>query len=91
MQGAVIFVALALPAFVASANAAPPPSAHSDYNPLAAFAPLDMPQAVNRYRSANGAPGPDYWQNRADYLVPPPSIRPPRPWPRAPTPPIPAP
>ena len=22
---------------------------------------------MNRYRSSNGAPGPDYWQNRADY------------------------
>jgi hypothetical protein len=73
MRGAVIFVALAVPAFVASASAdptSPPrPAAHSDYNPLAAFAPLDMPQAVNRYRSANGAPGLDYWQNRADYLI----------------------
>ena len=33
------------------------------------FAPFQPPQAVNRYRSANGAPGPDYWQNRADYRI----------------------
>ena len=39
------------------------------YAPIATFAPLDMPEAVNRYRSANGAPGPDYWQNRADYVI----------------------
>ena len=28
-----------------------------------------MAQAVNRYRSANGLPGPDYWQNRANYVI----------------------
>lgn len=39
------------------------------YDPQAAFAPLTMPEPVNRYRSANGAPGPDYWQNRADYVI----------------------
>ncbi|MDB6087464.1 MAG: putative aminopeptidase precursor [Gammaproteobacteria bacterium] len=37
------------------------------YDPLQTFAPLTLPQPVNRYRSSNGAPGPDYWQNRADY------------------------
>src|SRR5690349_16252093 len=39
----------------------------SHYNPLQTFAPLTLPEPVNRYRSSNGAPGPDYWQNRADY------------------------
>jgi len=34
-----------------------------------AFAPLALPEPVNRYRSSNGAPGPDYWQNRADYEI----------------------
>jgi hypothetical protein len=37
------------------------------YNPLQTFAPLTLPEPVNRYRSSNGSPGPDYWQNRADY------------------------
>lgn len=32
------------------------------------FAPLDLP-APNRYRSASGAPGPDYWQQEADYAI----------------------
>jgi hypothetical protein len=41
----------------------------TSYDPRAAFAPLTMPDPVNRYRSANGAPGPDYWQNRADYAI----------------------
>jgi hypothetical protein len=52
------FLALALLSGVASA---------AQYNPLETFAPLTLPEPVNRYRSSNGAPGPDYWQNRADY------------------------
>jgi len=39
------------------------------YNPREAFAPRTMSQPVNRYRSSNGLPGPDYWQNRADYVI----------------------
>ncbi len=39
------------------------------YNPLQTFAPLTLPEPVSRYRSSNGAPGPDYWQNRADYEI----------------------
>jgi len=37
------------------------------YDPLKTFAPLTLPEPVNSYRSANGAPGPAYWQNHADY------------------------
>jgi hypothetical protein len=32
------------------------------------FAPLEM-RAPNIYRAASGAPGPKYWQNRADYDI----------------------
>jgi peptidase M1-like protein len=32
------------------------------------FRPLALPPP-NRVRSASGAPGPDYWQQRADYLI----------------------
>src|SRR3569833_1846442 len=42
-------------------------AAAGHYDPLQTFAPLALPEPVNRYRSSNGAPGPDYWQNRADY------------------------
>ena len=31
------------------------------------FAPLTLPPAPSATRLANGAPGPKYWQNRADY------------------------
>ena len=39
------------------------------YNPRETFAPLTLPVPVNSYRSGDGTPGPDYWQNRADYKI----------------------
>ena len=41
----------------------------STYDPRVTFAPLTLPTPVNVYRSSNGAPGPDYWQNQADYVL----------------------
>lgn len=37
------------------------------YDPRLTFAPLTLPDPVNAYRSSDGAPGPAYWQNEADY------------------------
>jgi hypothetical protein len=54
---------LALAVFLAAGPAL------AQYDPQAAFAPFSMDQAVNVYRSANGLPGPQYWQNRADYTI----------------------
>ncbi|HET7268922.1 MAG TPA: M1 family peptidase, partial [Oleiagrimonas sp.] len=56
---------------VAGSVAAAPASTapQSNYDPLAAFAPFDYQYPVNRYRSANGMPGPDYWQNQVDYTI----------------------
>jgi len=45
------------------------PAVAANYNPLETFAPLTLPGPINRYRSGSGAPGPDYWQNRADYEI----------------------
>ncbi len=39
----------------------------ASYDPRLTFAPLTLPDPINQYRSANGAPGPAYWQNEADY------------------------
>lgn len=39
----------------------------SPYEPRVTFAPLALPDPVNRYRSSSGAPGPDFWQNAVDY------------------------
>ena len=37
------------------------------YDPLALFAPLQLPQPANALRGGSGLPGPLFWQNRADY------------------------
>ena len=37
-------------------------------DPFARVDRMDWP-GPNRYRSANGAPGPEYWQQRADYTI----------------------
>ena len=43
--------------------------AQSKYNQHEAFAPNFYPQSGTEFRSASGAPGPRYWQNRADYKI----------------------
>src|SRR6202050_762806 len=45
----------------------PAPASAPGYDPRLTFAPLMLPEPVNAYRSSNGAPGPAYWQNEADY------------------------
>lgn len=42
---------------------------NTKYDPHVLFNPLFYPTAVNEYRSANGEPGPRYWQNRANYSI----------------------
>jgi hypothetical protein len=58
---AVVFAAL----FVIGPASANP----SRYEPRETFAPLDFYPPPNRYRSADGTPGPAFWQNRADYTI----------------------
>lgn len=41
----------------------------SKFNPRDLFALNFYPNTGNEYRSANGSPGPKYWQNRADYKL----------------------
>lgn len=41
----------------------------SNYDNREAFNPQFYPYPGNEFRSANGAPGPKYWQNRADYKI----------------------
>jgi hypothetical protein len=43
--------------------------AQTKYNHREAFNPVFYPQTGNQYRSASGEPGPQYWQNRADYKL----------------------
>ncbi|HWB93731.1 MAG TPA: M1 family metallopeptidase [Puia sp.] len=44
-------------------------STTSEYNPHEAFAPIFYPSYGDDVRTAAGAPGPKYWQNRADYKI----------------------
>ncbi|MCB8994614.1 MAG: M1 family metallopeptidase [Bacteroidales bacterium] len=39
------------------------------YNPKDFYLPTFNPPPGNSFRSANGTPGPAYWQNTADYLI----------------------
>ena len=60
---------LAAAASLALAATAAPALAADDgvFDPLALFAPLQLPDAPNAFRSGSGQPGPLFWQNRADY------------------------
>lgn len=42
-------------------------AADGGFDPRELFAPLQLPQAPNAYRSGGGVPGPLFWQNQADY------------------------
>ncbi len=52
-------------ALAAPATRAPAPA--RDFDPLALFAPLQLPDAPNAYRIGSGVPGPLFWRNRADH------------------------
>ena len=41
----------------------------SNYNPAALFSPQFYTEKGNEFHSANGAPGPKYWQNKVDYQL----------------------
>ena len=63
-----LLISAATASKVAPAQAAPSAATSaSTYDPRITFAPLALPDPVNAYRSSNGAPGPSYWQNVADY------------------------
>jgi hypothetical protein len=44
-------------------------NAQSNYNPAELFAPSTYPYGTNLLRNGAGEPGPDYWQNKADYKI----------------------
>jgi len=62
-----LVLSLALPLATQAQTAPAASSPASGYDPRITFAPLTLPEPVNAYRSSNGAPGPSYWQNEADY------------------------
>lgn len=59
---------LALSFFVSTTHAqSPDPS--STFDPHAAWSPEVLAHSADSYRTGSGHPGPDYWQNRADYTI----------------------
>ncbi len=54
---------------LAWASLAAAPASATSFDPLAAFAPLTLPNPPSNTRSAGGIPGPAYWQNRTDYSI----------------------
>ncbi|MBS1667223.1 MAG: M1 family metallopeptidase [Bacteroidetes bacterium] len=57
---AIIILMMKMPVFAQSV---------SKYDANAAFAPTFYTTYGDEFRSASGAPGPKYWQNRADYKI----------------------
>ena len=53
---------------VTAPSGAPPPPAGTP-DPSVIFAPLDVGNQPNAFRSGSGRPGPAFWQNRADYAI----------------------
>ncbi len=41
----------------------------SNYDPSLLFTPMFYTDKGNEFHSANGEPGPKYWQNRVDYQL----------------------
>jgi len=58
---------LAATACLPAAQAASPPASSVGFDPLEAFAPLQLPTPATAVRGSAGKPGPLFWQNRADY------------------------
>lgn len=62
--GACLLLACASPSFSQQAD-----SFATNYYPHDLFGPFFYPPANNSTRSADGSPGPAYWQNKADYII----------------------
>src|SRR6185312_14929380 len=64
-----LLTGVALAAASATCVGADAPAPASGFDPQETFAPFQYPQPATAYRSASGLPGPEYWQNRADYVI----------------------
>ena len=64
-----IMMAVLLAANTFTAFAQDPQTGQSKYDQHQVFSPLFYKDKGNEYRSASGAPGVKYWQNRADYKL----------------------
>ncbi len=67
-QRAVVLAPVRMESLSDSSQASRPVYDTQRDDPFATTNRIDWP-GPNRYRSSNGAPGPDYWQQRADYVI----------------------
>ncbi len=67
-QRAVVLAPMRMESLSDSSQASRPVYDTQRDDPFATTNRIDWP-GPNRYRSSNGAPGPDYWQQRADYVI----------------------
>ena len=68
MRKQILFSVLCLSLFILN-SAAQNKSSKTSYNPADSFSPLFYTHGGNEIRTAEGKPGPKYWQNRADYQI----------------------
>jgi len=62
-------LAMCMWSIITFAQTTPPATSTTNYSPADAFGPLFYTQNGNDFRSASGAPGAKYWQNRVDYNI----------------------
>ena len=67
--GALVFLNLAAQAQRRHRMANQTDTISSNYDPAALFTPMFYTDKGNEFHSANGEPGPKYWQNRVDYQL----------------------
>ncbi|WP_288425611.1 M1 family metallopeptidase [uncultured Spirosoma sp.] len=64
-----LWLGLCLLSLTASAQTPPASTPSTKYDALTLFNPLFNMQPGTEFRAGSGAPGPRYWQNRADYQI----------------------
>ncbi|QJD78358.1 M1 family metallopeptidase [Spirosoma rhododendri] len=64
-----LWLGLCLLSLTASAQTPPASTPSTKYDPLTLFNPVFNMQPGTEFRAGSGAPGPRYWQNRADYQI----------------------
>ncbi|WP_243042093.1 M1 family metallopeptidase [Dyella sedimenti] len=71
MKNTVLACRIGAGLFLAGASIAPAFADGPDavFDPQVLFAPLSLPDAANAFRDGAGKPGPQFWQNRADYAI----------------------
>lgn len=68
MKSQTLFLALCSAMLTLNSTAQTRPST-GNYDPSETFSPLFYTHGGNEYRTAEGRPGPRYWQNHADYQI----------------------